>query len=134
MHKTNNMTYLKEWAMDPFDIVWKNFMNSNSNYNINNNQAQISIIKRLIHSLQKNCSQQDNFDIQILKKLNLMKSVSHLLSIRQRNIISKLVLDFKSREVDIHERKVFGNSGVSDSNNVSNLLPYDVSLGLHLLN
>ena len=27
------MTYIKEWAMDPFDIVWKNFMNSNSNYN-----------------------------------------------------------------------------------------------------
>ncbi len=27
------MTYLKEWAIDPFDIVWKNFMNSNSNYN-----------------------------------------------------------------------------------------------------
>lgn len=27
------MTYIKEWAIDPFDIVWKNFMNSNSNYN-----------------------------------------------------------------------------------------------------
>jgi HSP20 family molecular chaperone IbpA len=27
------MTYIKEWAMDPFDIVWKNFMSSNSNYN-----------------------------------------------------------------------------------------------------
>jgi HSP20 family molecular chaperone IbpA len=26
-------TFLKEWTMDPFDIVWKNFMNSNSNYN-----------------------------------------------------------------------------------------------------
>lgn len=27
------MTQLQHWAMDPFDIVWKNFMNSNSNYN-----------------------------------------------------------------------------------------------------
>jgi HSP20 family molecular chaperone IbpA len=27
------MTYIKEWAMDPFDIVWKNFMNSNSTFN-----------------------------------------------------------------------------------------------------
>ena len=27
------MTYLKEWAIDPFDIVWKNFMNSNSTFN-----------------------------------------------------------------------------------------------------
>ncbi len=26
-------TFLKEWTMDPFDIVWKNFMISNSNYN-----------------------------------------------------------------------------------------------------
>ena len=26
-------TFLKEWTMDPFDIVWKNFMSSNSNYN-----------------------------------------------------------------------------------------------------
>jgi len=26
-------TFLKEWTMDPLDIVWKNFMNSNSNYN-----------------------------------------------------------------------------------------------------
>ena len=27
------MTQLQHWAIDPFDIVWKNFMNSNSNYN-----------------------------------------------------------------------------------------------------
>ena len=27
------MTYLKEWAIDPFDIVWKNFFDVNSNYN-----------------------------------------------------------------------------------------------------
>jgi molecular chaperone IbpA len=26
-------TYLKEWAIDPFDIVWKNFFDANSNYN-----------------------------------------------------------------------------------------------------
>jgi HSP20 family molecular chaperone IbpA len=26
-------TFLKEWTMDPFDIVWKNFMNSNSTFN-----------------------------------------------------------------------------------------------------
>jgi len=26
-------TFLKEWTMDPFDIVWKNFMSSNSNFN-----------------------------------------------------------------------------------------------------
>ena len=26
-------TFLKEWTMDPFDIVWKSFMSSNSNYN-----------------------------------------------------------------------------------------------------
>lgn len=25
-------TFLKEWTMDPFDIVWKNFMSSNSNF------------------------------------------------------------------------------------------------------
>ena len=24
---------INRWAIDPFDIVWKNFMNSNSNYN-----------------------------------------------------------------------------------------------------
>ena len=27
------MTYIKEWAIDPFDIVWKNFFDANSNYN-----------------------------------------------------------------------------------------------------
>ena len=27
------MTQLQTWAMDPFDIVWKNFMNSNSTFN-----------------------------------------------------------------------------------------------------
>jgi HSP20 family molecular chaperone IbpA len=27
------MTQLQSWAMDPFDIVWKNFMNSNSTFN-----------------------------------------------------------------------------------------------------
>ena len=27
------MTYIKEWAMDPFDIVWKNFFDGHSNYN-----------------------------------------------------------------------------------------------------
>jgi HSP20 family molecular chaperone IbpA len=27
------MTQLQHWAMDPFDIVWKNFMNSNSTFN-----------------------------------------------------------------------------------------------------
>ena len=27
------MTFNPHWAMDPLDIVWKNFMNSNSNYN-----------------------------------------------------------------------------------------------------
>ena len=27
------MTYLKEWAIDPFDIVWKNFFDGHSNYN-----------------------------------------------------------------------------------------------------
>ena len=27
------MTYLKEWAIDPFDIVWKNFFDANSNFN-----------------------------------------------------------------------------------------------------
>jgi HSP20 family molecular chaperone IbpA len=26
------MTQLQTWAMDPFDIVWKNFMNSNSTF------------------------------------------------------------------------------------------------------
>ena len=26
-------TFLKEWTMDPFDIVWKNFMSSNSTFN-----------------------------------------------------------------------------------------------------
>ena len=26
-------TFLKEWTMDPFDIVWKNFMNSESTFN-----------------------------------------------------------------------------------------------------
>lgn len=26
-------TYLKEWTMDPFDIVWKNLFDVNSNYN-----------------------------------------------------------------------------------------------------
>jgi HSP20 family molecular chaperone IbpA len=26
-------TYLKEWAIDPFDIVWKNFFDGQSNYN-----------------------------------------------------------------------------------------------------
>ena len=26
-------TYLKEWTMDPFDIVWKNFFDGHSNYN-----------------------------------------------------------------------------------------------------
>jgi len=32
-HKNKQMTYLKEWAIDPFDIVWKNFFDANSNYN-----------------------------------------------------------------------------------------------------
>jgi HSP20 family molecular chaperone IbpA len=27
------MTYIKEWAIDPFDIVWKNFFDANSNFN-----------------------------------------------------------------------------------------------------
>ena len=27
------MTQLQTWSMDPFDIVWKNFMNSNSTFN-----------------------------------------------------------------------------------------------------
>jgi len=27
------MTFNPHWAMDPLDIVWKNFMNSNSNFN-----------------------------------------------------------------------------------------------------
>lgn len=27
------MTYIKEWAIDPFDIVWKNFFDSHSNFN-----------------------------------------------------------------------------------------------------
>jgi HSP20 family molecular chaperone IbpA len=27
------MTQLQTWVMDPFDIVWKNFMNSNSTFN-----------------------------------------------------------------------------------------------------
>ena len=27
------MTYIKEWAMDPFDIVWKNFFDGHSNFN-----------------------------------------------------------------------------------------------------
>jgi len=26
-------TFLKEWTMDPFDIVWKNLFDVNSNYN-----------------------------------------------------------------------------------------------------
>ena len=26
-------TFLKEWTMDPFDIVWKNLFDANSNYN-----------------------------------------------------------------------------------------------------
>ena len=26
-------TFVKEWAMDPFDIVWKNFFDGHSNYN-----------------------------------------------------------------------------------------------------
>ena len=26
-------TYLKEWAIDPFDIVWKNFFDGHSNFN-----------------------------------------------------------------------------------------------------
>lgn len=26
-------TFLKEWTVDPFDIVWKNFFDANSNYN-----------------------------------------------------------------------------------------------------
>ena len=26
-------TYLKEWAMDPFDIVWKNFFDGQSTFN-----------------------------------------------------------------------------------------------------
>ena len=37
------MTYLKEWAMDPFDIVWKNFMNSNSNYNTINEKINYPV-------------------------------------------------------------------------------------------
>jgi len=27
------MTQLQRWAMDPFDIVWKNFFDANSNFN-----------------------------------------------------------------------------------------------------
>ena len=27
------MTFNQHWAMDPLDIVWKNFMNTNSNFN-----------------------------------------------------------------------------------------------------
>ena len=26
-------TFVKEWAMDPFDIVWKNFFDGHSNFN-----------------------------------------------------------------------------------------------------
>ena len=37
------MTYLKEWAIDPFDIVWKNFMNSNSNYNTINEKINYPV-------------------------------------------------------------------------------------------
>ena len=27
------MTYIKEWAIDPFDIVWKNFFDADSTFN-----------------------------------------------------------------------------------------------------
>jgi HSP20 family molecular chaperone IbpA len=36
-------TYLKEWTMDPFDIVWKNFMSSNSNYNTINEKINYPV-------------------------------------------------------------------------------------------
>ena len=37
------MTQLQHWAMDPFDIVWKNFMNSNSNYNTINEKINYPV-------------------------------------------------------------------------------------------
>jgi HSP20 family molecular chaperone IbpA len=44
------MTYLKEWAMDPFDIVWKNFMSSNSNYNTINEKINYPVDIYEIHN------------------------------------------------------------------------------------
>ena len=44
------MTYLKEWAIDPFDIVWKNFMNSNSNYNTINEKINYPVDIYEIHN------------------------------------------------------------------------------------
>jgi HSP20 family molecular chaperone IbpA len=33
VQKQTKMTQLQRWAMDPFDIVWKNFFDVNSNFN-----------------------------------------------------------------------------------------------------
>jgi len=32
MHKTKKMTQLQRWAIDPFDIVWKNLFDVNSQF------------------------------------------------------------------------------------------------------
>ena len=37
------MTYLKEWAIDPFDIVWKNFFDVNSNFNTINQKINYPV-------------------------------------------------------------------------------------------
>ena len=37
------MTYIKEWAIDPFDIVWKNFFDANSNYNTINQKINYPV-------------------------------------------------------------------------------------------
>ena len=36
-------TFLKEWTMDPFDIVWKNFFDANSNYNTINQKINYPV-------------------------------------------------------------------------------------------
>ena len=36
-------TFLKEWTMDPFDIVWKNFFDANSNYNTINQKISYPV-------------------------------------------------------------------------------------------
>jgi len=37
------MTYIKEWAIDPFDIVWKNFFDANSNFNTINQKINYPV-------------------------------------------------------------------------------------------
>jgi HSP20 family molecular chaperone IbpA len=37
------MTYIKEWAIDPFDIVWKNFFDVNSNFNTINQKINYPV-------------------------------------------------------------------------------------------